>query len=543
MSTQLATLPSRDEITAERCRRSLARFIREAWVIPEPSTPFLDNWHIDAMAEHLEAVSRGEITRLIINIPPGMAKSLVVSVFWPSWEWLTRPEGRWLAMSYVQSLSYRDARRMRRMIQTVPAPMADPSEPLFARLGYQGVLQLLGKDWKLMGDANAVERFDNSASGYRISSSFGGEGTGHRADRIVVDDPHSAADARSDVKRRSDLEWYDDTMPSRVNGPSASIVLVMQRLHSEDLTGHLLGQGGWEHLCLPAEYERGHPHVWIGDPRTKEGESLFPALLDTKLTDKQMTRLEEAKKQGDYIFSGQYQQRPAPREGGIFKEKWFRRYRTLGKGRLNLVQSWDCAFKDTDGSDYVVGQAWAQIGAHAFLIGQIRARLGFSQTKAAIRTMTDWLNEHYTIVGSHSILVEEKANGAAVIQELRRDIAGIIPINPKESKTARAYAVQPMIESGNVHLPATKAIPAPHPPELDPDNPDADPPEWEPTPVEAYLSELTAFDRGSFDDQVDATTQALRRMTSYGSGIVPPDADAIRDQPQTLTGDLLERDF
>jgi len=221
-----------------RAEASLSEFIRQAWTVLEPSTPYIHGWHIDAICLHLEAVSKGWIRNLLINLPPRHMKSLTVSVFWPCWEWATRPELRWLFVSYAESLSLRDSVKCRRLIQS------------------QWYQANWGHKFHLMGDQNAKERYDNSASGYRLATSVNGSNTGEGGDRICVDDPHNIRERESDVIREGCLQWWDEVMPTRLNNPKTGTrVIVAQRVHERDLSGHVLEQGGWEHLCLPAEFE------------------------------------------------------------------------------------------------------------------------------------------------------------------------------------------------------------------------------------------------------------------------------------------------
>src|SRR5712671_3146535 len=259
----LLTRPSlREELDAEMASRSLREFVRQAWVIVEPSTPFVPGWHIDAIIEHLEAVTCGQIRNLLINVPPRHMKSLLVSVFWPAWEWIVHPERRWLFSSYAASLSIRDSVKFRRLIES----------PWYRRLW--------GDRFRLTTDQNTKTRFDNDRSGYRIATSVGGAATGEGGDRIVCDDPHNVQEAESDSIRNGTTEWFDVVMSTRVNDPrTAAKVVVMQRCHQQDLSGHLLEQGGWEHLCLPAEYEGPTRTTSIGffDPRRNPGELLWPA--------------------------------------------------------------------------------------------------------------------------------------------------------------------------------------------------------------------------------------------------------------------------
>jgi hypothetical protein len=251
----------RDEIEREQATRSLAEFVRQAWPIVEPSTPFVVGWHIDAIIEHLAAVTRGQIRNLLINVPPRHMKSLLVSVFWPAWEWIKWPERRWLYSSYGAQLSIRDSVKCRRLIES----------PWYQHRWRDRLA--------LTTDQNTKGRFDNDRSGYRLSTSVGGAATGEGGDRIVCDDPHNVQEAESDSVRKGTNDWFDVVMSTRVNDPkTAAKVVVMQRCHQQDLSGHLLEQGGWEYLCLPAEYEGSRRATSTGfvDPRQEHGELLWP---------------------------------------------------------------------------------------------------------------------------------------------------------------------------------------------------------------------------------------------------------------------------
>jgi predicted phage terminase large subunit-like protein len=293
-------------------------------------------------------------------------------------------------------------------------------------------------------------------------------------------------------------------MSTRGDDPkTVSQVIVMQRVHEQDLAGYVLGEGGWEHLILPAEYEGNRYHTSIGwsDPRTEEGELLWPAHFGAAELAKLKTTL------GSYGTAGQLQQRPSPAEGGILKRWWWRFWAPAGidlppvrvrdgdgnQHECSVVQlpeleeqlqSWDMAFKDTKASAYVVGQVWGRKGADRFLLDQSRDKLDMPATLAAVRALTTkWPS-------ARSKLVEDKANGPAVIATLRHEIAGLIPIEPDGTKEARAAAISPQIESGNVYLPHP-AVAA-----------------W----VDELINECAMFPNGQYADQVDTLTQALSRM-------------------------------
>jgi predicted phage terminase large subunit-like protein len=479
--------PDRDEALA--FTQSLRAFIEPAWPIVEPGTVFKTNWHIDAICEHLEAVSRGDIRELIINVPPRHMKSSLIAVLWPCWEWLTRPETKWLFVSYAAGLSKRDSLKCRRIIESEGGRTADGT--LLERVGYQGALRLLGQNWQLASDQNEKMRFENTEAGYRIATSVGGTATGEGGDILVVDDPHKADEVESETERRNVIDFLDGTLSTRLNDPTTGrVVVVMQRLHQQDATGHLLDQGGYTHLCLPAEYEPTHPFVWPDDPRSEPGELLWPEHFTEQAVDKLKRKL------GSYRAAGQLQQRPSPAEGGMFQRDWWRYWtpgfeHTLWKGWDLVLQSWDMRFSDSQSSasSYVVGQVWGVHEAHRYLLAQIRGRLSFVETLKAVRALTTMRPE------ATAKLVEKKANGAAVISTLQRKIPGLIAIEPEGGKDVRAAAVSPYVEAGNILLPPDDYIPCP--------------PGYEPTSVQDFIEEHAQFPNGANDDQVDSLSQAL----------------------------------
>ena len=296
-------------------------------------------------------------------------------------------------------------------------------------------------------------------------------------------------------------------------------VVIQQRLHEADLTGDLLAKGGFDLLCLPAEFEperRCITPIWR-DPRVEAGELLWP----DKVTRAQLESLKTAL--GSYRYSGQYQQRPAPASGGIFQRHWFRFWKPahmdlppvpvrMPDGQMisilavtppaefdTEVQSWDLAFKDKASSDYGVGQVWGAKGADRFLLDQHRERMDMPATKTAVRSMSEkWPH-------AAAKLVEDKANGPAVIQELQHEIIGLIEVTPEGGKLARAHAVSPQVEAGNVYLPHPAICP------------------W----VAAFIEEVMAFPNGRHDDQVDAMTQALHRLRTMRGNLYVPESQIV----------------
>jgi predicted phage terminase large subunit-like protein len=458
----------------EKARRWLHEYIRQAWELVEPDTEFVDNWHLRAISEHLEAVSGNQIRRLLINVPPRSMKSLSVSVFWPTWEWIERPHTRWLFSSYAAVLSTRDSLKCRRIIES------------------RWYRERWGGAFRLTTDQNVKNRFENDKTGHRIATSVDGVATGDGGDIICVDDPHNVQEIHSDTTRESVLRWWDESMTSRFNNPKTGrAVIVMQRMHERDLSGHLLAKEmGWEHLCLPMEHDGRKRMTSLGpyDVRKEEGELLWPAHFDRKA-------VEELKKgMGSYSASGQLQQAPSPAGGGIFKRNDWRYYKAFPELR-EVVLSFDMAFKQLSDSDFVVGQAWGRKDADKYLLEQVRARMGFGASVQAVRQLKAKFPQ------ARAILIEDKANGTAVIEVLKREIPGIISVEPEGGKITRAYAIQPEQEAGNIHLPDPVIAP------------------W----VGGFVEECSSFPLGANDDQVDAMTQAVnwfRRRVMPGCFVV-----------------------
>lgn len=447
---------------------TLEEFVKEAWGIVEPA-PLVWERHMEELCKHLEAVFNGTIRQLVINVPPGTSKSLIVSVFWPAWVWTKDPSKKWIFGSYADLIVRRDALRMRMLVD---------SDWYRERWG-----RLRPDDPDTPWTQNL---FVNRKGGLRLSVSTGGQITGFHADIQVVDDPLKPFDvagaATADAAAlKAVLEWWNVTMSTRLTDAEKSArVIVMQRLHEADLAGEMIKTGRYEHLRLPMRYEADNPCKTSvgGDWRTEEGELLAPR----RFNEAAVQRLEEAL--GPAGAAAQLQQRPSPAGGGVFKEPWFIfRWRQVPVGAA-LLQSWDARFKDDGTSgDFVVGQVWGAVGAEFFLLDQIRGRFSFNQTLQAMRAMSRrW-------PAARLKLVENKANGPAIADTLKKEIPGIVLVEPEGGKIARANAVAPLWEAGNVFIPAEA--------------------EW----VPGFIEEHTSFPFGRFDDQVDAASQALLRLS------------------------------
>ena len=322
----------------------LLSFVEHAWPILEPATEYRHNWHIDVLCAHLEAISRGELQDLLVNIPPGFMKSLSVSVFWPAWEWTWLPWTRWLFTSYDQQLAVRDALKTRRLIESE---------------WYQ---QRWGKVFRLTTDQNTKTYYENSRTGLRIASSVNGLATGAHCHRRVGDDLHKVREAESDLERENVLTTWKETITSRgiPTSPLNARVMVMQRVHELDVAADWLEREPHvHHICLPNEYERSStdqsgcdvaPH----DIRSQDGELLWPAMVDEAET----VRLKTTKL-GPYAYAGQFQQSPTPRAGMVIDPGWIVDAANVRTDTCDLVMAWDLNYSSRDASDWTVGMVAA----------------------------------------------------------------------------------------------------------------------------------------------------------------------------------------
>lgn len=463
----------RKEIQKRVWKKSLTEFIRKAWEIVEPTKEYKHNWHIDVLAEQLEAVSRGEIKRLLINVPPGTMKSLTVSVFWPAWEWATNPELRYLTASYSSHLTIRDNLKVR---------------------------SIIGSDWyanyfgvKLDEEQNAKMLFKTTRGGWRVASSVGGPGTGEHPDRIIIDDPLTADQARSEVERTTVRDWFDQTVSTRGVTRDTAIVVVMQRLHEDDLAGHLIGRGGWNHICWPMRYElvqKNNPNFVPDklDRRTEPGQLLWPDLFTEKIVRQLELDL------GPYGAAGQLQQRPAPEGGGLFKREWFKIVEAA-PATARRARGWDTA--GTEGSgDYTVGVRIAESNGVFYIEDVQRGQWGPAGVDAVMKQTAQ-------LDGPACGVREEReggASGKAVIEARTKTLVGFDykGVTVSGDKITRARPFRAQCEAGNVVL--VKGS-------------------WN----EEYLRELSVFPAGKHDDQVDGSSCAFNAVL-------------LEPQPVSITG-------
>jgi predicted phage terminase large subunit-like protein len=468
----LRELAERDALT------SLAWFVRLLWPIVEPAR--LEwSWHMQAVCDALQEVAEGRVTRLVINIPPGFSKSLLTSVFYPAWQWLRKPSARNLFLSHDADLATRDSRRMRILILS----------PEYRRL-----LARAGQDWTLSADQNQKVNFENTARGFRYCGSLTSGITGKRGDGIVIDDPHDAKDVTTgspdQVRARLDEVKiiFSQTLQTRMNDPrTGTIIVIMQRLHESDLAAHCLAEG-YAHLCLPMRYDPARP-----DPRDRRRER--GELLDARRFPAEVVAgLERAL--GARQAAAQLDQDPIPDAGGLFQRAWFRHRFKTPPAAANILMSVDATFRDTETSDYVVIQVWAWKGVDRWLIDQRRERLAYTATRQLLK---DLAARHRPSV----VLIEAKANGDALINELRTMIPGVVAFEPgTRSKYERAQVGSaPAAEAGQIWLPEDAPF------------------------VDIFVEEHVAFPRAAHDDTVDACSQAMLYL-AQGPGDVVERAQA-----------------
>ena len=489
MKVPLAAI-DRERVTRQGAPDRLYSFVKIAWSQAEPAS-FVDNWHLPLICRKLEAVSSGEIKRLLINVPPGTTKSLLVSVFWPLWEWTINPTTKWMFASYDPTLTARHARLALKVLQST---------------WWQERFET-----RLTELRPAATDYETVEGGFRFSTSVGGKATGRHVDIQVVDDPTKPHDVRGSLSvtkkaLQAVSEWWKGTAASRrADAATFRRVIVMQRLHEDDLAGEMLREGGWEHVCLPMRYEPdmvcscGNPDCTPDDPRKNPGELLWPARYP-----EEVVQHDEVVEMGPSVAAAQLQQRPTPATGGIFKKSWFRYWHTrpgvpvpndpqfpcrdqfcmVLPESAYWIQSWDMAFKGNASSDFVAGGVWLKHGNNCFLVHQVNERLAFTESLRALRQMTERYPQAITK------LIEDKANGPAVQDQLKDEIPGIVMVPPKGGKEDRAHAVSGFFEAGNVFIP----------------HPDLAP--W----VPSYMAQMASFPRGVNDDMVDQTTQALLKL-------------------------------
>lgn len=458
---------------AEDMRRSFKEFVKGAWHIVEPGKEFKGGWHIDAICDHLTYVSLGDINDLVINIPPRHSKSTIVAVMWPAWEWTWKPQTQWLFATYAMALTIRDSVKCRRLIQS----------PWYR--------ERFGDVFSISSDLNQKGRFDNDANGYRLATAVAGTATGEGGDKIVVDDAHNMKEINSDTIRGGVIEWWRDVMSTRGNDPKAlGRVIIAQRGHHQDLPGHVLASGTWVHLNLPGYFvpktrcvtkakktsNRIVPAnpvngIWtmgddtpplvkdeviFVDPRKRENELLTP----DRFGPDEMAKLSlELTERG---FEAQIQQNPSAKGGNIMKGHHWREWVEPELPEIHtIIQCYDTAFEEDEESDYSARTTWGvfeyeerlntklpwtakykgQTRLCLMLLERLNKRMEFPELRKNAK-------EAAKLWKPDKILIEKKASGHSLAQELRRADLPVARIKVNDSKFVRAHAASLVLERG-----------------------------------------------------------------------------------------------
>jgi len=456
----------------KRCE-TLAGFVREAWSILHQSMPYIHGWHVDFICAHLEAITYGKLlaigkdNRLLINIPPGMMKSLLLTVFWPAWEWgaCGLPHMQYVATSFRLDNCKRDSRRTRRLIESD---------------WYQSL-------WPLKLTRTSEAYLENEAGGFRETIPFGSL-TGKRADRILIDDPHSVDSADSENDRNKAIRDFRESVTSRVNDPvKTAIVLIMQRLHSSDLSGVTIDlKLGYTHIRLPMEYEADNPCItpFGRDPRKVEGELLFPERSPRVAVERDRNAMTA------YAVAGQWQQRPTPREGGLFKRHWFTKFINVIPPGTRLVRHWDLAASKRKSAARTAGVKLGRTPDGRFIIAHaVTIREEGNVVRQTI--MAAAISDGKAV--EISLPQDPGQGGKTQAQDYVAMLAGYTvgarPERGDGDKFMRAEPFANQCEAGNVSIVMG---------------------DWN----EAYLDEMCAFPSGTLKDQVDATSGAFARLVA-----------------------------
>lgn len=450
------------KMTVDIYRQDLLAFIHRSFLELNPAQTFESNWHLELIAQSLEDVAYGNCRRLIINVPPRHLKSHSASIAFPAWFLGHFPEKQVACVSYAQDFSDTLARHSRRLMDSA---------------FYQALFAT-----RISPAKDTVAEFETTRGGFRFSTSVAGKFTGRGADVIVIDDPLKADDSLSDARREGVNEWFDNTLRSRLNRQEhGAIIIVMQRLHADDLVAHVQEFEDWRVLSFSAiadddeVYTIRSPYL-TSDFQRKEGDILQPSLTPRPILEglrRTMT---------PYLFAAQYQQNPQPPSGNLVQREWLTFYTAVEKPETfdTILQSWDTAVKDTELANFSVCTTWGIKSGKAYLLDVFRRKLAFPALKKSIET-------HAELHDATVVLIEDMSSGSQLIQQLRADGFSKVQAAPSldGNKIMRLNGQTPMIEGGFVLFPKQA--------------------DW----LESYLSELLSFPSSHYDDQVDSTVYAL----------------------------------
>jgi predicted phage terminase large subunit-like protein len=505
MPVQATMLSHSQQMQAERAKRSFSVFALEAWSVIEPGTQLQWTWHLDAIAEHLQALYERQITRLLINIAPGHAKSSFISVLFPDWVALNDPASRWLCASHSLDLAIRDNKNRRDLIE------------------HEWFQQRYGHLFQLSSSQNVKSFYENNHKGYSMAVGVRASGTGKRASHMLIDDPHNAMEGEAD--RKAVIAWFGKTWMSRLNDQEhGPMVVVGQRLHQQDLSGHILELGGWEHLNLPEEYEPSRKcftSIGWSDPRKEEGELLWPDRFTAPI----LARLKHSL--GSMDYAAQYQQTPVPSGGGQFRKEWLR-YATetpqawlleTANGPKSILKSSCRAFATVDlaisskqSADFTVIAFWATTPEKdLILFDMVRGRFDNPTQMQQIEILNQKYRPEY-------VQIETVGYQLALVQQLLQRGVPCKEYKPVRDKVSRAVTAAIWFENGKVFLLKHLAL------------------------LTEIEQELLLFPKAAHDDIVDNFSMAAEVVVSRRTpGVLDLDddnselmAEAIRQEQEQL---------
>jgi len=454
---------------AKLLANDLSLFTRRVFETINPNTPYVHNWHVDYLAS---VIANPDNKRLIINIPPRSLKSTLISIAFPAWLWARNPSQKIICISYGANLASRDSINCKKILES------DWYRACFPHI-------------QLSERKNTNTEYYTTQEGVRFSTSTGGILTGLGADVIICDDLLNAIDAPSQTYRDKVNEWFESALFSRLdNKETGRIIVIGQRLHTDDITGFLLHKGGWQLLKLPAQFSEDASFTWQ-NPLSGNLECKIVRAGEAMNIREPLSVLEMIRAgTNSYAYASQYLQEPAPLGGGIIKKDWFRRYMQPPRN-LTIYQSWDTAIKTGELNDYSVCLTWGILDNEYYLLDCFKERLVYPDL---LKKAKD-LQLQYD---AKKILIEDKASGQQLIQELRRTTTlPIVPINVSKDKTVRLMQASDYIEAGRVSLPVSAF--------------------W----LNEYEQELTSFPSGKNDDIVDATTLFLNYVSKVDTNYIP----------------------
>lgn len=443
-------------VQREALQQDFSAFLHQSVATLNPHAEYQENWHHDLLGAYLAAIETGEISRLIINMPPRHLKSLCVSVAWPAWLLGNNPAKRIIVASYASALSLKRSQDCRAILESDWFRCSFPQT-------------------QLMQGQNEKHKYLTTQHGFRLATSVGGGVTGEGGDVLIVDDPLNPHQAESRFFRNLSNRWFEQTFSTRLNDKKrGAIVIVMQRLHRQDLSGFLQQKNGWEVLELPAIARRTQHFILpLFDHRFMQESALHPAREDLAILQKLQHEM------GSHAFNAQYLQQPQSLEDGMVKPHWIIRY-TETPDTPHITQSWDTAIKTGNQNDPSVCLTFASHENQHYLLEVLREKLEYPQLRKAILAQAErWKPQ--------AILIEDKASGQSLLQDLRQQTPlPVIPCTPTLDKLTRFAAITPQIEAGRLLLPLQA--------------------HW----LSAFETELFSFPETIHDDQIDALSQYLQ---------------------------------